>query len=63
MPELHVQYLVDEQGRRTSVLLPVEEFEGLLEDLRDLAGLAERRDESPIPHEEAVAELRKDGYL
>ena len=63
MSELHVQYLVDENGERKNVLLPVEEFEELLEDLHDLAVIAERREEASVPHEEVVAELRKDGYL
>ena len=62
MNKLHVRYLVDEQGKRTSVLLPIEEFEELLQDLEDLALLVERRDEPTIPHEQVVAELKRDGY-
>ena len=63
MPRLHLQYVIDPQGHRKSVLLPVEEFEELIEDLNDLAVAAERRDEATIPHEQVVAELRKDGLL
>ncbi len=62
-PQLHPQYVTDSDGRRKAVILPVEEFEELLEDLDDLAVAAERRGSATIPHEEAKAELRRDGYL
>ena len=38
-------YLVDEKGRRMSVVVPIEEYEALMEDLRGLAMIAERRNE------------------
>lgn len=41
---LHPQYVVDPQGQRTSVLLPITEYETLLEYLGDLAAVAERRE-------------------
>jgi hypothetical protein len=43
--------------------LPNQELEELLEDLEDLATLAERRDEPTLSHEEVLAELRRDGLL
>jgi len=61
--DLQAQYITDEKGKKTAVILPIEEFEELLEDLQDLAVLAERRDEPTIPHEEIVARLKRDGYL
>jgi hypothetical protein len=61
--ELQTQYITDEKGNKTAVILPIEEFEELLEDLQDLAILAERRDEPIISHEEVVAKLKRDGYL
>lgn len=60
---LHPQYIVDPQGQRTSVLLPIEEYETLLEDLNDLAAVAERRDEAVVEHAEVVARLKADGLL
>ena len=62
-PQLHPQYITDSDGQRKAVILPVEEFEELLEDLDDLAVAAERREAPTIPHREAKAELRRDGYL
>jgi hypothetical protein len=61
--DLQAQYITDAEGKKTAVILPIEEFEELLEDLQDLAVLAERRDEPTIPHEEVVAKLKRDGYL
>ena len=61
--ELHPEYITDAEGRRKAVVLPVEEFELLLEDLEDLAVAAERRNEPGVPHAQAKAELKQDGCL
>jgi hypothetical protein len=58
-----VQYLTDEHGERTAVVLRLSEYEKLLEDLEDLAAVAERRDEPTIPHNQFIAELKQDGIL
>ena len=58
-----LQYLTDEHGDRTAVVLPIDEYEKLLEDLDDLAVVAERRGEPVIPHEAFVADLERDGIL
>jgi len=42
---------------RTAVVLPISDYEKMLEDLDDLAVVAERRDEPTIPHEQFVSEL------
>ena len=63
MPELHPEYVTDANGQRTVVILPISEYEELLEDLHDLAVLAERRDEPSVAHEEVVAMLKQDGHL
>ncbi len=61
--DLQAQYITDAEGNKTAVILPLEEYEELLDDLQDLAALAERRDEPTISHEEVVARLKRDGYL
>jgi hypothetical protein len=58
-----LQYLTDERGERTAVVLSIAEYERLLEDLDDLATVAERREEPSVPHEVFVAELKRDGTL
>jgi hypothetical protein len=55
------QYMVDDKGRKTAVLLPLKQYQNLLEDLHDLAVIAERKDEEPIPIEEMKQRLKKDG--
>jgi PHD/YefM family antitoxin component YafN of YafNO toxin-antitoxin module len=57
------QYIVDEKGKRTAVILPVEEYEELLEDLHDLAIIAERQGEPAVSFEELKQKLREDGLL
>jgi len=61
--ELQAQYITDEEGKKTAVILPIEEFEELLEDIADMAVLLERRDEPTIPFDEVVAKLKRDGLL
>ena len=34
--ELQVQYITDNKGKKTAVILPIEEFQELIEDLEDL---------------------------
>ena len=50
-----VKYITDDHG--TAVVLPIADYEKLLEDLQDLAVVAERREEPTIPHEQFVSEL------
>ena len=57
------QFLTDEAGRRTAVLLPIEDYERLIEDLQDLAAIAERREEPTVSHDEFLRELKEDGLL
>lgn len=57
------QYIVDEKGERVAVILSLKEYEELLEDLHDLAVIAERRDEPVLSFEQIKERLRKDGLL
>ena len=59
----HLQYITDDMGKKTAVILPIDSFEELLEDLEDLAIVAERRHEPTISHEIVIAELTRDGFL
>ncbi len=63
MSLLNAQYVVDRKGGKTAVLLPYKRYEQLLEDLHDLAVVAERREETPISWEEMKRRLRKNGAL
>jgi len=62
------QYLVDEKGQRTGVVLTVEEYEELVEaaeQLDDIRHLEEGKKVKgkPIPLEEFEARLRAEGKL
>ena len=57
------QFVVNPKGKKTAVLLPIDEYEELLEDLHDLAVIAERRNEPTVPWKEVKAQLIKDGVL
>lgn len=60
---LKPQYVTDESGEQTAVILPVGTFHELIEDIEDLAAIAERREEPTISQDELIAQLRRDGLL
>jgi len=57
------KYLIDESGQKTAVVLTVEDYEDLLEDIHDLAVIAERKDEPTINFDELKKRLVADGLL
>jgi len=63
LKELHAQYITNEAGERSSVVLPLGDFQALIEDIEDLSAVAERRKDPTISHEQLVKELKKDGLL
>jgi len=57
------QFLTDSRGEKVAVVLPVGEYDALIEDLQDLAVMAERRDEPRSSLEEVKQRLKRDGLL
>jgi len=57
------QFVFDSNGKKTGVILPLKRYQRLMEDLHDLAVVAERRSEAPISLEEMKRRLKKDGVL
>ena len=57
------QFVVDAQGKKTGVILPLKRYQKLMEDLHDLAVVAERRAEEAISLEEMHRRLKKNGLL
>ena len=57
------QYVHDADGKRIAVILPLKRYEQLLEDLHDLAVVAERRDEPPVSLDEMKRRLGRDGSV
>ena len=48
-------YITSPSGRKKAVILPIREYQRLLEDLHDLSVVAERREESPV----SLAEMKQ----
>jgi hypothetical protein len=63
MITLHPEYIVDEQQRRKAVLLPLAEWDRILEDLEDLDDIrafdtAKTGSQETIPFDQAVREIQ-----
>jgi hypothetical protein len=62
-PSSRERYVTDRKGRRTGVVLSLKRYSRLMEDLHDLAVVAERRDEKPVTTDEMRKRLHKRGLL
>lgn len=56
-----VQYLTNEKGKKTAVVMPIEDYEKLREDMDDLAVIAERRAEETVSHAELKRSVKRNG--
>jgi len=52
------RFVVDTRGKKTGIILPLRRYRRLMEDLHDLAVVAERREEAPITLEEMKRRLK-----
>ncbi len=57
MPK-NVQFVIDTDGHKTAVILPIEEYEEMMEDLQIGRAARESKAEPRRPFEEVVKELR-----
>ncbi len=62
--KVHEEYLVDEQGHRKAVVVPVAEWEQIVEALEELDDTraydeAKRECSEPLPFEQAMLEIRE----
>jgi len=53
------QFVVDAKGNKTGVILSMKRYQKLMEDLHDLAVVAERRAEKPVRLEEMKRRLNR----
>lgn len=60
---LHPQYITNDNGDKISVVIGMQEFENMLEDIEDLTAIADRKDEETTSHADFLNELRADGTL
>lgn len=57
------RYVTNRQGKRTGVVLSLKRYSRLIEDLHDLAMVAERRNETSVTAEDMKKRLHKRGLL
>ena len=62
---LKERFIVDENGKRIGVLLDIEDYHRLLEELEELEAIraydaAKASDDEVLPLEQALAEIEKD---
>jgi hypothetical protein len=58
------KFLTDEKGERIAVVISIEEYKKIVEELEELADIkaydeAKASGETPIPLEEALADIRR----
>ncbi|MCX5912834.1 MAG: type II toxin-antitoxin system Phd/YefM family antitoxin [Deltaproteobacteria bacterium] len=63
MNSVQEHYVIDTKGRKMGVILSLKRYQRLIEDLHDLAVVAERREEKPMSLEEMKRRLKKDALL
>jgi PHD/YefM family antitoxin component YafN of YafNO toxin-antitoxin module len=65
---MEARYIVDENGKRVSIILPIEEYERLMEELEELEDIRlydeakaalERGEDEVIPLDQAMREIRE----
>ena len=61
--EVREKFMVDSAGRKTAVVVPIKQYQQLLEDIHDLAVVAERRSERTISLDAMKKRLRKNDLL
>jgi hypothetical protein len=59
----HPHFITADKGNKTAVILPIEAYAELLEDLSGLATVAERRSEETISHKELLDSLKADSLI
>jgi PHD/YefM family antitoxin component YafN of YafNO toxin-antitoxin module len=57
------RYVTDRKGKRTGVVLSLKRYSRLMEDLHDLAAVAERRSEKSVSAEDMRRRLHRRGLL
>jgi hypothetical protein len=57
------RFILDKKGKKTGVVLSLRRYRRLMEDLHDLAVVAERRREKPVSLADLRRRLRQDGVL
>jgi len=57
------RFIIDDHGRREAVIISIDEYEKFIEDLHDLAIIAERRTEKTLTSSEIKDILKRYGLI
>lgn len=60
---LHPQFILNDKGDKTAVIISLKKYNKLVEDLMDLAKMAERRDEPSVSHDKLLEDLKNEGLI
>ncbi|MBI5360261.1 MAG: type II toxin-antitoxin system Phd/YefM family antitoxin [Planctomycetes bacterium] len=63
MTILNEQFVIDAKGRKRSVILSLRRYKQIMEDMHDLAVVAERRKEKVITLNEMKRRLKRNGRI
>lgn len=61
--KVKTQFVTNDKGRKVAVVIPIKEYEELMEDMIDLAACLEHRDDESVPWEQVKKELIANGIL
>ena len=60
---MSTQFITDSEGATIAAVIPINEYEELMEDIEDLAVVAERKDDERVSIEDVKKQLISDGFL
>ncbi len=63
MSEPSPKFIIDKNGKKVSVILTIEEYNELLEDIHDLKVVMERREEETMSIDNLKDGLKRDGTI
>lgn len=60
---IKLRYIVDKNGTKKEVVLPIKYFNELLDDLEDLSVIAERKKDKVIKHVDVIRILKENALV
>ena len=60
---IKLEYITDIKGKKTKVVMQIDEYENLLEDLHDLSVIAARKKENLLTFDNVLNGLKMDGGI
>ena len=60
---MSAQFVTNEKGKKIAAILPIREYEDLLQDIHSAAMIERRKNEKTYPWDDLKKKLAKDGIL